>query len=105
MVHVGVFHFFSPDAVNLFFCKQHQHRYGDVTPKSDLGRLVVAIYAVLVLNAVGGLLGVSREYLESFCRTKIVDREESGPKVEGAEKATDGGKETKQAATETKKDK
>jgi len=86
-------------------CKQQQqHRYGDVTPKSDLGRVVVAIYAVLVLNAVGGLLGVSREYLESFCRTKIVDGEESGPKVKAEEKAADGGKDPKLATTETKKD-
>ncbi len=32
---------------------------------------MVAIYAVLVLNVMGGLLSASREYLESFCRITI----------------------------------
>ena len=31
---------------------------------------MVSIYALLALNVVGGLLGVGREYLESFCQTK-----------------------------------
>jgi len=57
------------------FCDVHvthiSKSYGDVTPKSDLGRTVVAIYAILVLNAIGGLLAVSKEYLESICRTSI----------------------------------
>jgi hypothetical protein len=46
-------------------------RYGDITPKSDEGRLCVAIYAVLSLNVMGGLLDVGREWADSFCRTTV----------------------------------
>jgi Ion channel len=41
--------------------------YGDLTPNTDLGRLAVAIYALLVCNVVGGLLEPARDYFESLC--------------------------------------
>jgi hypothetical protein len=47
-------------------------RYGDYTPKSDLGKLAVAAYAVLVVNVVAGLLKPGRMYLEDLCRVKLI---------------------------------
>jgi hypothetical protein len=79
--------------------------------------MVVAIYAIVALNAMGGLLGVCRDYLESFCRTTPVDGGDKGtPHVEGesATTATDTSDNDKPptvkdestlAATESKKDK
>lgn len=43
-------------------------RYGDYTPKSDLGKLAVAGYAIMVVNVMAGLLKPSRIFLENLCR-------------------------------------
>jgi len=43
--------------------------YGDITPHSDLGRFMLALYALLVVNVMGGLLDVVRQQLEVFCKT------------------------------------
>ncbi len=61
---------------------------------------MVAIYAVLVLNAMGGLLGFCREYLESFCRTSVMNGEKSGPNERGDEKE----RAASEAKANTKKD-
>ena len=42
--------------------------YGDITPSTDLGRLSLAIYAILVLNVMGGLLDITKNYLLRFCQ-------------------------------------
>lgn len=44
------------------------YRYGDLTPKSDVGKLAVAVYVVMVVNVVAGLLQPGRIYLEDLCR-------------------------------------
>lgn len=43
-------------------------RYGDYTPKSDLGKLAVAVYAIMAVNVMAGILKPSRIYLENLCR-------------------------------------
>ena len=43
-------------------------RYGDYTPKSDLGKLAVAGYALLAVGVMAGILKPSKEYLEKLCR-------------------------------------
>lgn len=53
---------------SLLFTLSTRHRYGDVTPTSDEGKLAVAMYAILVTNVIGGLLQPARSYLESLCR-------------------------------------
>lgn len=42
--------------------------YGNITPSSDMGRLALALYALLVVNVMGGFLDVSKGYLEDLCR-------------------------------------
>jgi hypothetical protein len=44
--------------------------YGDMTPATDLGKIAVAIYAIMAVNVVLSLLVPARRYLESFCRVK-----------------------------------
>ena len=44
--------------------------WSDVTPQSEMGRLALAVYAILVVNVVAGFLGPARGYFEAFCRTK-----------------------------------
>jgi hypothetical protein len=46
--------------------------YGDMTPATDLGKIAVAIYAIVAVNAVVALLLPARQYLEGFCRVKDV---------------------------------
>jgi hypothetical protein len=41
--------------------------YGDLTPRSDVGKLAVAFYAIMVVNVVAGLLKPGRMYLEELC--------------------------------------
>jgi hypothetical protein len=42
--------------------------YGDITPSSDLGRFSLALYALLIVNVMGGFLDVVRQQLEVFCQ-------------------------------------
>lgn len=42
--------------------------YGDISPRSDIGKLAVAGYAILVINVVGALLEPARDFLESYCK-------------------------------------
>ena len=42
--------------------------YGDETPKSDLGKVLVALYAILVVNVMAVLLQPSKDFLENLCR-------------------------------------
>mmetsp|Transcript_15761 Transcript_15761/g.36202 ORF Transcript_15761/g.36202 Transcript_15761/m.36202 type:complete len:118 (-) Transcript_15761:103-456(-) len=44
--------------------------YGDVSPRSEVGKIAVAIYAILCINVVGALLEPARDFLEGFCKTK-----------------------------------
>jgi len=51
--------------------------YGDISPVSDLGKLAVACYAILVVNVVAaGLLMPARLYLESLCHVRSVAKKE-----------------------------
>ena len=43
-------------------------RYGDYTPKSDYGKIAVAIYAIAIVNVMACILKVGRLYLEDLCR-------------------------------------
>jgi Ion channel len=42
--------------------------YGDETPKSDLGKILVALYAILVVNVMAVLLQPSKDFFERLCR-------------------------------------
>jgi len=52
--------------------------YGNIVPNSDLGRIFVAIYAIMVCNVAAGLLDQGRFYLESFCRHPVPPKELKG---------------------------
>jgi len=52
--------------------------YGDATPKSDLGKVAVAVYAILVVNVVATLLQPGRRYLERLCRVPSAKRRAEG---------------------------
>lgn len=42
--------------------------YGDITPKSDAGKIAIALYAIVSVHAVGILLDPARTYLEQLCQ-------------------------------------
>jgi len=44
--------------------------YGDLTPQTTAGRFLLALYAIANCNVMGGFLGLSREFLESYCSEK-----------------------------------
>ena len=71
--------------------------YGDITPKTDLGKLAVAAYAVIIINVVGGLLQPARTYLEALCRVSAATQPEDAAgeekEEEEAQKEEDVGKE------------
>ena len=41
--------------------------FGDMTPNTDLGKVSVAIYALLVVGVVSGMLDTVRDHLMEFC--------------------------------------
>jgi len=41
--------------------------YGDLTPRTDAGRFLLALYAIANCNVMGGFLGLGREFLEGLC--------------------------------------
>ncbi|KAI2495857.1 ion channel [Fragilaria crotonensis] len=41
--------------------------YGDLTPTTEVGKILVALYAVLVVGVTGVLLDISKERLIQFC--------------------------------------
>ena len=47
------------------------HRFGDVTPSTDVGKIAVALYAILVINVVGGLLQPAGDFLERLCHKTV----------------------------------
>jgi hypothetical protein len=49
-------------------------RYGDYTPKTDIGKVAVAAYAIAVVNVVAGLLKPGRMFLEDICRVQVKRR-------------------------------
>ena len=42
--------------------------YGDVTPSSDMGKIAVALYAIVVINVMSVLIQGPRRFLERLCR-------------------------------------
>ncbi len=70
------FFFFSTKLTRLLF--QCPPSYGNIVPNSDLGRIFVAIYAIMVCNVAAGLLDQGRFYLESFCRRPVPAKELKG---------------------------
>mmetsp|Transcript_24677 Transcript_24677/g.40847 ORF Transcript_24677/g.40847 Transcript_24677/m.40847 type:complete len:114 (-) Transcript_24677:132-473(-) len=69
--------------------------YGDLTPSTDMGKVLVAL-PLLVVNVVGAILETTKAYLIQFCMLP----EEAAPTTKSAEKT----KETPQKL-DTKKDK
>lgn len=43
--------------------------YGDATPTTDIGKILVALYAIMVVNVWGSALQLSKEILMKFCMT------------------------------------
>ena len=41
--------------------------YGDISPKSDAGKIAAALYAILAVNVIASLLEPAKDYLLSFC--------------------------------------
>jgi len=41
--------------------------YGDIWPKTDNGRLATALYAILAVNVIGGMLEPAKRHLSEFC--------------------------------------
>ena len=41
--------------------------YGDLTPQTDLGKILVVLYAILVVGVTGVLLDISKERMMQFC--------------------------------------
>ena len=58
---------------HIFFCAGTTIGYGDKTPSTDLGKLAVALYAVLVVNVMAVVLAPGRAYFDQFCRVPIPD--------------------------------
>mmetsp|Transcript_12038 Transcript_12038/g.20418 ORF Transcript_12038/g.20418 Transcript_12038/m.20418 type:complete len:208 (-) Transcript_12038:261-884(-) len=56
--------------------------YGDISPRSDIGKLAVAAYAILVINVVGALLEPAKDFLESFCKQPPTQQKEVPEKKE-----------------------
>ena len=57
--------------------------YGDLTPSTEVGKILVAFYAVLVVGVTGVLLDVSKERLIQFCipaLPKVVPEEDADKK-------------------------
>ena len=54
--------------------------YGDLTPKTDAGRFLLALYAIANCNVMGGFLGLGREFLESYCTEESLDVPTGAPK-------------------------
>jgi Ion channel len=42
--------------------------YGDITPKTDMGKIAVALYAIASVQAVAILLEPGRVFFEGLCR-------------------------------------
>jgi hypothetical protein len=79
------------------------NRYGDIKPSSDLSRVVVAIYAMLVVNVTGSVLSVSREYLESLCRVPSISSSSSSSVLVDATHAVADQKQRKKKKKRKKK--
>lgn len=44
--------------------------YGDITPTTDMGKICVALYSLLVINVMGACLEPAREFLEGLCHVE-----------------------------------
>jgi hypothetical protein len=51
--------------------------YGDLSPSSDLGKIAVAMYAIVMINVVGGLLQPAKIFFINLCNTE----EEPAPAI------------------------
>lgn len=61
--------------------------YGDISPKSDVGKLAVAVYAVLAVNVVASLLEPAKEYLQSFCEVPLPKKRRPKKQTQSPSKA------------------
>lgn len=68
------------DAIHLTIHTGTTIGYGNIVPRTDSGRIFVAIYAIMVCNVAAGVLDLGRVYLESFCRYPTPSK--PAPKVE-----------------------
>eukprot|EP00542_Grammatophora_oceanica_P011081 CAMPEP_0194027002 /NCGR_PEP_ID=MMETSP0009_2-20130614/1236_1 /TAXON_ID=210454 /ORGANISM="Grammatophora oceanica, Strain CCMP 410" /LENGTH=210 /DNA_ID=CAMNT_0038665923 /DNA_START=156 /DNA_END=788 /DNA_ORIENTATION=- len=60
--------------------------YGDISPSSDVGKVAVALYAIVMVNVVGGMLEPAKAYLMEMCL------EEEEEKTDAVTKKTDEAK-------------
>eukprot|EP00529_Nitzschia_sp_RCC80_P028549 CAMPEP_0113471646 /NCGR_PEP_ID=MMETSP0014_2-20120614/17089_1 /TAXON_ID=2857 /ORGANISM="Nitzschia sp." /LENGTH=263 /DNA_ID=CAMNT_0000364295 /DNA_START=10 /DNA_END=801 /DNA_ORIENTATION=+ /assembly_acc=CAM_ASM_000159 len=58
------------DALHLSVITATTIGFGNSTPRSDLGRLGLALYALLAINIIGCVLDVARKALESLCQVR-----------------------------------
>lgn len=69
--------------------------YGDISPKSDVGKLAVAMYAVLAINVVASMLEPARDFLLEFCLVP----EETDISKKAANQSTSDGKSDESSTT------
>jgi len=67
--------------------------YGDVTPRTDMGKIAIACYAIFVVNVMAVLLEPAREYLERMCRIPTTPK--TSEVSEPAAAVTEKGKKSK----------
>ena len=48
--------------------------YGDISPKTDMGKLAVALYAILAINVVASILEPAMQFLLTFCVVPTDDK-------------------------------
>lgn len=79
--------------------------FGDTAPKTDEGKILTALYAILVINVVGALLEPARNFLSRFCTVKRVEDVLAEKSVSAStEQVASTKKQTKKGRKTTKKE-
>jgi Ion channel len=61
------------DAAYMSFITGTTIGYGDITPTSDMAKIAVALYAIVVINVISGLIQEPRRFLENLCREAEIE--------------------------------
>lgn len=64
------------DAAYMSFITGTTIGYGDITPTSDMAKIAVALYAIVVINVISGLIQEPRRFLENLCREAEIEDHE-----------------------------